>query len=146
MCCKQQIDKLKGDKNCFENKLTAEENKRKFIIKLKKNSKEEFCRIKVDNCLITTNKSEKCDFVFHRCKNEDKYYVELKGKQIKKAFNQIVVTIKQHVPSPREKNFGFIVASRVPLTGADIRKLKEDFKKNYGVRLTIRSRQIVHQV
>ncbi|MFK7774996.1 MAG: hypothetical protein AB8F94_22845 [Saprospiraceae bacterium] len=148
MCRKKLIEELKAEnkKECFENKLTAEENGRKFTIKLSKNSQEEFCRIKVDGCFVKDKNVEKCDFAFHRCSNDDKYFVELKGIKIKKGFNQIVKTITTHLPSPKEKNYGFIVASRVPRSGVDINKLKIEFRKKYGMALKIQTRQIIHQV
>lgn len=146
MTCKQLRDELNASQDCIDNKLTAEENGRKFSIKRKSDSKEKFCRIIVDDCLIKSQTVEKCDFAFHRCKNDDKYFVELKGVKIKKAFNQIVKTITTHIPSPKEKNYGFIIASRVPRSGTDINILKQEFRKKHGVALKIGSQQIIHQV
>ncbi len=146
MCCKDIIEETEANEDCFCNKTSAEENGRKFVIEIPKESKENFCRIEIDGCFITHENVEKCDFVFVRCANDDTYYVELKGQKIKKAYSQITTTIKTHFPKPKDKIFGFIVASRVPKAGQDINKLKKDFIKNYGQKLEIGTKKYIHKI
>ncbi|MEM6964554.1 MAG: hypothetical protein AAF573_07305 [Bacteroidota bacterium] len=148
MLCKALKEKYKIDEECVDHKLSAEEKGRKFSIQLPKKSKEKFCRIKVDDCFVNDKSVEKCDYAFHRCSNDEQYYVELKGQKIKKAFDQIAKTISGHLKSPKEKNYGFIVASKVkaPKRNLIVNKMKEEFKKKYGVKLEIGTTHYVHQL
>ena len=75
------------DKCCIESKIAVENGMRFEIF-----SKDEFIKIRIDNCFIKSLEIEKCDFGFYRKSNKDLYFVELKGKKINKAFDQIVST------------------------------------------------------
>jgi len=136
--CLDKLKKLHPDKeDCFENKTAATEKGKTFRIECKDKS-EQFCRIHVDGCFVMDNNSNKCDYIFVRCKTEDVYYVELKGQDIGHAYEQIVETISVHFPSPKEKNYGFIIASKVtPSFNRIIAKKKEEFQKRHGVKLVI---------
>ena len=102
---------------CCDNHKKAIENKMRFEI----NSAEKFTRIKVDGCLIPSQLIEKCDYGFYRHSNGDFYFVELKGTEIQKGFNQIVNTINHidgnHLKIQKNQRFGFIVSSEVPKAG-----------------------------
>lgn len=74
---------------CCQTKTVASENGKRFEII----SKEKFTRLNIDDCIIKSKETEKCDFGFVRHANEDFYFVELKGKNIEKAYDQIVTTI-----------------------------------------------------
>lgn len=144
------LDKLKASypdkEDCFENKTAATENGRTFRIECS-NKTEQFCRIHVDGCFVIDNDSKKCDYVFVRCKNEDVYYVELKGQDIGRAYEQIVETISDHFPSPKAKNYGFIIASKVtPAFNRITAKKKEEFQKKYGVKLVIAAVTCKHRI
>ncbi len=136
---------LKADKSCFNmNKTVAEENKRVFRLDLSKG--EPCCLIHVDGCLIKANDVEKCDYWFHHCDRNDNIFVELKGQNIRKGFQQILSTIdwlKSKIDLPKEKRNAAIVASKVPMTSAETQKLKIEFKSKYGNRLEIQSIQMV---
>ena len=94
--------------------------------------------------MVDSQKVEKCDYVFVRCTNKEHYYVELKGSNIGKAYDQIVTTIAKHIPSPKEKNYGFIVCSKVPKSGTKVQKIKEKFKKKYGQDLEVKQNEYTH--
>jgi hypothetical protein len=57
------------------------------------------------------------------------YFVELKGREIDKAYKQIVETLRKHIPTVYENCLGFIVPSRIPSNGTDVNKLKSEFRK-----------------
>ncbi|MEZ4528990.1 MAG: hypothetical protein R2941_24020 [Desulfobacterales bacterium] len=69
--------------------ITAEENKRKFIINNKSNNF--FRKYQIDHCLITDGK--KCDFLIVNCDRKDLFFVELKGSHLTDAFKQIDSTL-----------------------------------------------------
>ncbi len=147
MCCSKIQKTFTADKKCFSNATSAEENRRQFLIELPKDSSINFCRVQVDDCLITSEKVEKCDYAFCRCSNQDFYFVELKGTDIQKAFNQIVATIshfKAKIKLEKSQIFGFIVASRVrPQQRQNARNLKKAFMNNHGNDLRIESTKLI---
>lgn len=126
--------------NCCETNRVVKENGRRFEIV----SNEAFTKIKIDGCVITSHEIEKCDFGLHRTSNDDFYFVELKGKGIKKGYSQIVTTINHFqqnlVNIPKEKRIGIIIGSKVP-GGTDVNNLKQDFAKKYGKVLEVKNKE-----
>ena len=94
----------------------------------------------------TATEIEKCDFGFIRYSNNDFYFVELKGSDIGKALNQIVSSINflnnNLIVIPKNKRLGFIVSSKVPSAGTDVKKLKQIFAKNYGRVLEVKNKDL----
>jgi len=146
MCCKEYKKLYPSAENCFEPKTSAEEKGKSFRIECTDKT-ERFCRVHIDNCLIVKNDSIKCDYAFTRCSNKELYYVEFKDTDIIEAYNQIVNTIINHFPSPKEKNFGFIIATRITTaSNRIIARKKEEFKKMYGQDLLVKSKKYTHIV
>ncbi|MFA9191211.1 hypothetical protein AAGV28_07500 [Flavobacterium sp. FZUC8N2.13] len=134
-------DFIVAHQNCCSKSNIASENGKRFEI----NSIESFTRIRIDDCLIPSQQVEKCDFGFVRHSNNEFYFVELKGKDVKKALSQIINTIlifeSTFIKIPQVKRFGFIVSSRNPLSSTETNNLKQAFAKRYGRLLEIQSRQ-----
>lgn len=79
-------------KECL-NEYQFEDSGKKVQLKAKNNEK--VIIIAIDNCLITTQSSSKCDCIFIYENNKNQKYtflVELKGNDLKKAFYQLKVT------------------------------------------------------
>ena len=134
-----------NNKCCIDSKIAVENGMRFEIF-----SKDEFKRIRIDNCFIKSLEIEKCDFGFYRKSNEDLYFVELKGKQINKAFDQIISTIKYFennlIKIPKTKRFGFIVSTKVPRAGTDVKNLIQKFKRDFGQDLKIKNHVLQYNV
>jgi hypothetical protein len=126
---------------CSNSRAANEKGKRFEIV-----SKEEFTKIKIDGGLITSQQIEKCDFGFVRHSNGEFYFVELKGKDIDKAYSQIVNTIKHFetnfVKTQKRHRFGFIVGSKYPRASTANQKLKLDFASKHGKSLDIQTREL----
>jgi len=137
-------DLITANHGCCSKSKVASENGKRFEI----NCNEDFTRIKIDNSLITSQQIEKCDFGFVRHSNDDFYFVELKGKEIEKAYSQILNTIdyfnRNLIVIPKTKRFGFIVSSSVPKAGVNTNNLKQDFAKKHGRILEIKNKVLVH--
>ncbi|MBL0737353.1 hypothetical protein JI750_10675 [Flavobacterium sp. GN10] len=132
---------IKANQGCCTKSKVASENGKRFEIV----SNEDFTRIRIDDCLITSQQVQKCDFGFVRHSNNDFYFVELKGKDVKIALDQIINTISIFestiIRIPKDKRFGFIVSSRNPLSSTETNNLKQAFAKRYGRLLEIKSVQ-----
>jgi hypothetical protein len=131
--------------NCSLDSKVASENGKRFEIQ----SNENFIKIRIDGCLINSQQIEKCDYGFIRNSCSDFYFVELKGSNIEKAFNQIVYTINYFnlnlVQIPKNNRLGFIVSSKVPSGGTDVNKLKQAFAKNYGRVLEVKNKVLIYK-
>lgn len=106
--------------------ITVKENNMQFILLNKKQLT--INKVIVDGCLIGDS-NEKCDYLFEVPNNkkiESVLYVELKGKDIKKAFSQLSSTIIQCATEhANTKKTCYIIASRVPKAGPQIQVLKK---------------------
>ncbi len=130
------------DCNSFnKNKIVSvSENKRTF--RINNTSLFTINKVEVDGCYISEGR--KCDFLFEIIEDEIKevFYVELKGKHIEDAVEQLEATLKAclelHKTIPRSC---YIVASRVPKLSTSIQKYKKEFKRKNGVLLYIDTRQ-----
>lgn len=122
-CVKEVVDKL----------LVLEENKRKCLF-LNPN-RHPLMKIVVDGCQIV--EGAKCDYlVIDHCGNE--YFVELKGKDLPHAIEQLEKSIRQLSDmrdNAGKKKYAFIVASRHPANDTSIQRAKVVFKKKYNVEL-----------
>jgi DNA-binding Lrp family transcriptional regulator len=100
------------------NKLvTAEENKRKLI--LRNPNEKTVAKVKVDGCLLLTGK--RCDYLFEIDQPISKViYLELKGRNIEDAYEQLVSTVEQFrgEHALASKKTCCVVAATVPKTTA----------------------------
>ncbi len=134
-------EKFDIDDLCIDSKTVVSENKATFELDIKDLQKkgELFYRIQIDDCHITNSETLKCDWVFHRCETDDFYFVELKGRDIDKAYKQIVTTLTKHIPTVLDNCIGFIVSSQSPSNSPAINKMKQEFRKKYGRALYVKN-------
>lgn len=134
---------------CFSNKTAAKEKNRTFIIE-KPSKEEQFCRIEVDNCLISNDDIRKCDFVFIRCNTQDYYFVELKGSDTEHALKQLENTInyfKRHIELNKKNIHVYVVSSRVPSNSNQrFNNLKKRFRKNLCIDIQIATNKLIKRV
>ena len=109
--------------------IVVSEKRSKF--KILNDSLKSINKVKVDGCLITNGK--RCDYLFEICSDnvEKVFYVELKGKDIKKALEQIKATINYcdiyHEHRDKQK-YAFIVTTRTPQIDSTIQRLKRNLR------------------
>ena len=110
--------------------LVLEENKRKCVFSNPQNNI--LTKVVVDGCQIT--EGVKCDFLVldH---NANEYFVELKGKDIPHALEQLESTIKQLSSTNNILKTAIIVTSRNPSNDTTMQRAKAFFKKKYKVDL-----------
>jgi len=99
--CQDFQESYRDCTNCSEGKLVvAEENKRKYI--LQNLSKRKVCKIRIDGCVISSQTKRKCDYLMIVCESKssnqsesvDLYFIELKGRDLISAVDQLTETIK----------------------------------------------------
>jgi hypothetical protein len=133
--------------NCSEGKLiVAEENKRKYIFQ--NSTKKKICKVKIDNCVITSQSQRKCDYLMIVCESKeakhpesvDLYFIELKGRDLISAVEQLTETIKYFQTERYTitgKVFARAVLSKVPMpksieVAPEVKTLKKLLKKFGG--------------
>lgn len=121
-------------------KITVSENGRKFTII--NNSRLLVIKIKVDGCLINDHR-ERCDYLFEvsdPC--TEAIYLELKGKDVEKAYSQLLSTLGYLSPRhSKVKKQCHIVASRVPKMSTSIQVLKVKLDKSHQAKLFVHTCQ-----
>lgn len=93
-------------------------------------------KIKVDDCLIKNGK--RCDFMLIDHNNIE-HFIELKGKQVQYACQQIIETFLTLKIDFKKTRHSFVVSSACPLTTTEIQVLKSKFRKNYNSTLTVKN-------
>jgi hypothetical protein len=124
--------------------ITAEENRRKLTIN--NPSTRVIRKIKIDGCLPIKS-GLRCDYMFEIDDLASQVicwviYLELKGCDIEKAYNQLVATIDRFIIEHRGiKKECHIVASRVPKAGPKVQQLKIRLLKDKNATLIVSTDQ-----
>ncbi len=122
------------------------ENKMKCIFENK--SRMTLNVVKVDGGLITGSQS-RCDYIVHWQKESNKtiFYIELKGNDVHKAFQQLKDTInltKQHFADCNDKHC-VIVSSRMPQEDTTMKRIRIDLKR-MGYSVHTKNKQFSYRV
>lgn len=96
-------------------------------------------KVIVDGCQITDG--VKCDYlILDHCRNE--YFVELKGKDLPHAIEQLEATIQQlSDKNSIVKKKAIIVSSRNPSNDTSLQRAQKEFKKKYNTELIAKNIQ-----
>ncbi|MBO0348327.1 hypothetical protein J0895_04245 [Phormidium pseudopriestleyi FRX01] len=134
--------------SCSDGKIiTAQENGRKYI--LNNSSHQRVCKVRVDDCVITSQEQCKCDYLFIVCSpeqvedenlksSEQLYFIELKGKDLIHAVEQLTQTLEHFKPQINQAQvFARVVLSKSPPiksieNDAKVVRLKKLLKKYQG--------------
>jgi hypothetical protein len=116
--CQDFLGNYRGCTNCSEGKLVvAEENKRKYI--LQNPCQKKVCKVRIDGCVIPSQSQRKCDYLMIICESKlandqesDIYFIELKGRDLISAVEQLTQTIK-YFQTERYKVTGKVFARAV---------------------------------
>ena len=117
--------------NC-DNRAVIAQTEKKRSFRIKNSSKKYINEVRVDECLIKSGK--RCDWLYEiDCKGvKEVFYVELKGKDLNHALEQVLETISycNSVHSHYScKKRAYIVLSRYPKEDSSIQKKKKELIK-----------------
>ena len=128
-----QLQKCIQDKK--DSKIKVERDGRKVIFD---NSERDTIKCVDLDCWIQSTATAKADFVVSKPGVVD-VIVELKGKDIKHAADQIVATLSKWrtVPPFSKKISGLIVFTRCPMSGSDLSDLKKRLLSQHGLWMEI---------
>lgn len=144
---------------CGTNVVCQDKGNRTSRVALQNNTDYEILKHHVDGCLIKN--SEACDFLLEIKKTlstdkadsqkvEDfyyyEYYIEVKGSNLKKAYEQILATVpklskvkQECLKSKQHQRKGFISCTRVPQIDTTIQSLKSKAQRQYKMEITVKS-------
>jgi len=134
-CAKKRADPI----------ISVSENGRTF--RLDNPKRRDIVQVKVDGCLIKDER-ERCDYLFEVPTPTIRVcYVELKGKYIEKAIQQIISTLqhtqKDYAGHDKE---AYIVCSRVPAASPASQALQIRLQRDYKARLKIKTTELTVNV
>jgi len=130
--CQDFQENYRDCTNCSEGRLiVAEENKRKYL--LQNSARKKICKVKIDNCVITSQSQRKCDYIVIVCETKeakhhesvDLYFIELKGRDLISAVEQLTQTIT-YFQAEKYKFTGKVFARVVLSKVADPRSIEVD--------------------
>ncbi|SHF09756.1 hypothetical protein SAMN02745164_01780 [Marinitoga hydrogenitolerans DSM 16785] len=114
-------------------KIVIEEKKKKLIINNK--LEKEVVKVHVDSPNSPIEMEKKCDYLFFVNERNLYYYLELKGRDIKKAYEQILNT-KRFFKTKKDESIGIIIHSNKPKFSPTIQKLKLNAKREFRELIT----------
>lgn len=130
----------------FKSACTFETTDKLLVVKERKSkcifsnpNRHTLTKVIVDGCQITDG--VKCDYlILDHCRNE--YFVELKGKDLPHAIEQLEATIQQlSDKNSIVKKKAIIVSSRNPSNDTSVQRAQKEFKKKYNTELIAKNIQ-----
>ncbi len=129
--------------------IVCKERRSKFVVQNKNHKK--ILKVQVDHCLKIQGK--KCDWLIIDIQNNNAYFVELKGCELKVAILQLgdsinLISVPENGFIKREfsQKHAFAVLTRSPKDSAALRGIKMAFRKKYNTTLTIKNKEVEVQL
>jgi len=103
----------------------------------------EVIQVKIDGEVCTDNTTRKCDYLITNKDERNEIFIELKGKNISHAIDQIEESIKMF-GEYKENRRAYIVCTKVPQysiatkSNSGLQNKKEKLLNDYNVKLTIK--------
>ena len=121
-----------------DSKIKCRENKSKIIFN--NSSRISVKKIKVNGCQIT--EGVRCDYLIYYNKNKilSEHFIELKGADIKHAFEQLKRTIELLGNDNCQDRNSYVISSYFPPLSAEVQNQKVKFKKNLKSTLKIKNK------
>ncbi len=114
------------------------ENKSEFIIN--SSSPKDMLILDIDKCEFNTKElatEERCDYLVINTKTNKAYFIELKGKHLNKAVDQLDNTIKiicdinnGYIKKPFAERYAYVVATATPVITTSLQIKEKRFKKD----------------
>ncbi len=115
---------------CSQNPIiNASENKSKYS--LNNPHRREVCKISVDGCLVAEPQSKQCDYLFLSCNTSLAFFIELKGKDLTHAIQQLDKSIDNLSPNLEE----FAINARVVLSKIQTPDLRTSKYKKFVTKI-----------
>ena len=92
-------------------------------------------RIRIDGCVLKDEPA--CDYLLINSCDEERY-IELKGSDVRRAFEQIENTIIRVGVNTLERKL-YIISTRCPLASTEIQQKQKYFRSRYQARLTVKN-------
>ena len=135
--------KLEMHAEIYSKEIVCEENHRKFILHA---NGFKFYKIKIDSDVEINTENKKCDFLVIKQEKEDiEIFIELKGKKIKYAFNQIIESYQKYSnKSKNPKLYAAIVTSenRKPNKDTLIQNKKKELAKIFKSNIFVKNNNL----
>jgi hypothetical protein len=119
----------------------CEQHRRRVVIRNDKRL--QVRKVRIDGCVITDG--PRCDFLVLVADRPDEVYIELKGRDIAHAVEQLEATIAQvSADKARVAKICYVACSHVPKMQTAIQRHATRFARHYNARLHVKSNYIEH--
>ncbi len=133
-------------KTCTTNSHSCEENKKRFEIRATADERKNLLKIQVDGCVYNDSHSKKrCDYIF-MLKDVFSCFIELKGKHIEDAVEQLEASLQNFEVTG--KKHAFVVASEneFPNAKTSRQKFEKMFKIKHDCSFDMKNMKMVKHI
>lgn len=132
-------------KDCIvktENKIIVFSENRS-LLRVNNKDEKKLTKVIVDGCEIT--EGIRCDNMLF---NDDfEYFIELKGTDVRHAFEQLRTSINKLSSNARRKpKICFVVTVRTPLSSASIQNARVKFRRDFNSQLIVKNSPCSHTI
>jgi len=101
--------------------------------------------VTIDGCIFKDEPTLRCDYLLVLPTNNNELYVELKGRGISHALEQIEKTIEWSLTALNnrpQKRYGFVVGSQYPKDDSKLKRLEKRINNKYNCRIKYKNKQL----
>jgi len=109
------------------------------VFRIKNDQQRQIERHQVDGCLIKGEELKKCDWLAVDVASSSEIYIELKGKNIDKAVEQLCTSVEQLSTNKKTKKLAYVIATRCPLSSAEIDELSAKIWRSHKLDLVVKT-------
>lgn len=118
-----------------DSNITFTENKSSITIS--NSNKRELTVNCVDGCKIT--EGIRCDWLLVDNETQREVFIELKGKDVSHAVDQLKASIDILSKGRRETKYGYVICTRSPLNSTDIQMLQKTVLRSHQMKLRVKA-------
>ncbi len=113
-------------------------------------TRREVIKYRIDGCrplraLLKGPPCKLCDYLVVVLSPGEEHYVELKGKHVQDALDQLASTLRQlRSSSPKSSVYCWIIATESPRESSKFQVLRRKFEREFSARVKIRTSQYEH--
>jgi hypothetical protein len=109
------------------------------VFYIKNNQQRKIEKHEVDDGLIKGEKSKKCDWLAVDVESGKEIYIELKGKNIEHAIEQLCISVEKLSPNKSSKKLAYAMLTRRPKTSQKIKNIKKSVLKSHKIVLEVKT-------
>lgn len=115
------------------------DKKSKCVFYIKNDQQRKIEKHRVDGCRIIDG--DKCDWLAIDVESSKEIYIELKGKNIKHAIEQLCTSVDKLSPNKTSKKLAYAILTRCPISSQEIQTEQKKVLKSHKIVLEVQTMQ-----